>query len=135
MYFVTVMFSAQSSTVPNSIASTMEARRTSSTVPSRLLKMPEPTFADVDALVGPATRAGARPRRGASGPPLRRGEDGAARPPRLRLVEGARRRPRAPLPAGVAGAAQLRARGRTAAAPAMSLDGSSVLVTGGTRGI
>jgi len=50
-----VMLSAQSSTVPSNIASTGEARRTSSTLPFRLLAMPEPTIADVDALVGPAT--------------------------------------------------------------------------------
>jgi hypothetical protein len=56
MYFVTVMFSAQRSTVPNSIASTTEARRTFPTVLSvRVPAMAEPTFADVDALVGPAT--------------------------------------------------------------------------------
>src|SRR5256714_7870439 len=56
MYFVTVMLSAQSRTAPSSIASTMEGRRTSSNVPSLgSAAMPEPTFADVDELVGPAT--------------------------------------------------------------------------------
>src|SRR3954470_19584039 len=56
MYFVTVMLSAQSSTAPSSIASTMEGRRTPANVPSlRSAAMPEPTFADVDELVGPAT--------------------------------------------------------------------------------
>src|SRR4051794_41894282 len=56
MYFVTVMLSAQSRTAPSSIASTMEGRRTSSNVPSLGSdSMPEPTFADVDELVGPAT--------------------------------------------------------------------------------
>src|SRR5215813_4663462 len=56
MYLVMVMFSAQRSTVPKSIASTIEALRTSSTVLSvRVPPMAEPTFSDVDALVGPAT--------------------------------------------------------------------------------
>src|SRR5438309_7603628 len=56
MYFVTVMFSDQRSTVPNNIASTAEARRTTRTLPSvRVPAMAEPTFADIDALVGPAT--------------------------------------------------------------------------------
>jgi hypothetical protein len=56
MYFVTVTFSAQSSTVPSSIASTGEALRTGSTLPITLLaEMAEPTIADIDALVGPAT--------------------------------------------------------------------------------
>src|SRR5437868_13823828 len=56
MYFVTVMLSAQSRTAPSSIASTTEGRRTSSNVPSLgSAAMPEPTFADVDELVGPAT--------------------------------------------------------------------------------
>src|SRR5262249_24971639 len=56
MYLVTVMFRAQRSTVPNNMASTTEALRTSSTVLSvRVLPMAEPTFSDVDALVGPAT--------------------------------------------------------------------------------
>src|SRR3954454_17093759 len=55
MYFVTVMLSAQSRTAPSSIASTGESRRTPSNVPSlRSAPMPEPTFADVDELVGPA---------------------------------------------------------------------------------
>src|SRR5258706_4935810 len=50
------MFSAHRSTVPSSIASTGEARRTlSSLLLVRVAAMPEPTFADVDALVGPAT--------------------------------------------------------------------------------
>jgi hypothetical protein len=56
MYFVTVMLSAQSSTVPRSIPSTAEARRTTRTLASvRVRTMAEPTFADIDALVGPAT--------------------------------------------------------------------------------
>src|SRR5881394_1563469 len=56
MYFVTVMLSAQSRTAPSNIASTGESRRTSSNVPSLgSAAMPEPTFADVDELVGPAT--------------------------------------------------------------------------------
>src|SRR5690348_5330932 len=56
MYFVTVMFSAQSRTALSSITSTAEIRGTSSNVPSLgSAAMPEPTFADVDALVGPAT--------------------------------------------------------------------------------
>src|SRR3954447_9428536 len=56
MYFVTVMLSAQSRTAPSNIASTGETRRTPSNVPSlRSTPMPEPTFADIDALVGPAT--------------------------------------------------------------------------------
>src|SRR4030081_699237 len=56
MYFVTVMFSDHRSTVPNNIASTAEARRTTRTLPSvRVPAMAEPTFADIDALVGPAT--------------------------------------------------------------------------------
>src|SRR3954468_1731349 len=56
MYFVTVMLSAQSRTAPSNIASTGETRRTPSNVPSlRSTPMPEPTFADVDELVGPAT--------------------------------------------------------------------------------
>src|SRR5579862_2856463 len=56
MYFVTVMLSAHRRTVPSSMASTGEGRRTSSTLhSSRVSAMPEPTFADVDALVGPAT--------------------------------------------------------------------------------
>src|SRR3954454_19329359 len=56
MYFVTVMLSAQSRTAPSSIASTGESRRPPCNVPSlRSTPMPEPTFADVDELVGPAT--------------------------------------------------------------------------------
>src|SRR5882757_6130056 len=56
MYFVTVMLSAQRSTVPRSIPSTAEARRTTRTLPSvRVRSMAEPTFAEIDALVGPAT--------------------------------------------------------------------------------
>src|SRR5207253_7056538 len=61
--------------------------------------------------------------------------DRVARPAGPCFLEGAGRRPRASLPARLAGAAELGA-GRRAAPPAeMSLDGSSVLVTGGTRGI
>src|ERR1700752_3089148 len=56
MYFVTGMLSAQSRTVPSSIASTGEARRTSPRLSSvRVSAMPEPTIAEIDALVGPAT--------------------------------------------------------------------------------
>jgi hypothetical protein len=55
MYFVTVTLSAQSSTVPSNIASTGWTRRTLATLPITLVRMPEPTFADIDALVGPAT--------------------------------------------------------------------------------
>src|SRR5437868_10908330 len=56
MYFVTVMLSAQSRTAPSSIASTGAGRRTFANVPSLgSAAMPEPTFADVDELVGPAT--------------------------------------------------------------------------------
>jgi hypothetical protein len=56
MYFVIVMFSAHRSTVPRSIASTGEARRTTRTLASvRVAAMAEPTVADIDALVGPAT--------------------------------------------------------------------------------
>src|ERR1700752_3968832 len=56
MYFVTVMLSAQSRTDPGNMASTTEGSRTSRNVPSLgSAAMPEPTFADVDELVGPAT--------------------------------------------------------------------------------
>src|SRR6201987_5037528 len=55
MYFVTVTLSAQSRTAPSNIASTGESRRTSANVPLGSVPMPEPTFADVDELVGPAT--------------------------------------------------------------------------------
>src|SRR3954464_6203219 len=55
MYFVTVMLSAQSRTALSSMASTAETRGTSSNVPLGSAPMPEPTFADVDELVGPAT--------------------------------------------------------------------------------
>src|SRR3954466_3770853 len=55
MYFVTVMLSAQSRTALSSMASTAETRGTSSNVPLGSAAMPEPTFADVDELVGPAT--------------------------------------------------------------------------------
>src|SRR6201993_4346915 len=56
MYFVTVMLSAHRSTVPSSITSTTEGRRTPPHVPPLVAAaMPEPTFADVDELVGPAT--------------------------------------------------------------------------------
>src|ERR1051325_6216503 len=55
-YFVTVMLSAHSRTAPRSIASTTDGRRTCSNVPSLgSAAMPEPTFSDVDELVGPAT--------------------------------------------------------------------------------
>src|SRR5438105_3702082 len=56
MYFVTVTLRAQSRTAPSSIVSTTERRRTSANVPPLgSAAMPEPTFADVDELVGPAT--------------------------------------------------------------------------------
>src|SRR5881275_622944 len=56
MYFVTVMLRAQSRTAPSNIASTTERRRTFANVPSLgSAAMPEPTFSDVDELVGPAT--------------------------------------------------------------------------------
>src|SRR3954471_20585048 len=55
MHFVMVMLSAQSRTALSSIASAAETRGTSSNVPLGSAAMPEPTFADVDALVGPAT--------------------------------------------------------------------------------
>src|ERR1700746_3264526 len=55
MYFVTVTLSAQSRTAPSNIASTGESRRTSANVPLGSVPMPEPTIADVDELVGPAT--------------------------------------------------------------------------------
>src|ERR1043166_345640 len=55
-YFVTVLLSAHSRTAPRSIASTTDGRRTCSNVPSLgSAAMPEPTFSDVDELVGPAT--------------------------------------------------------------------------------
>jgi hypothetical protein len=52
---VTVTFSAHSSTVPSSIASTADARRTPPKLPITLVRMPEPTIIEIDALVGPAT--------------------------------------------------------------------------------
>src|ERR1700751_1152562 len=56
MYFVTVTLRAQSRTAPRSMASTTERRRTFSNVPSLgSAPLPEPTFADTDQLVGPAT--------------------------------------------------------------------------------
>src|SRR5215813_6882641 len=55
MYFVTVTLSAQSRTAPSNIASTGEIRRMPANVPLGSAAMPEPTFADVDELVGPAT--------------------------------------------------------------------------------
>src|SRR4051812_30106610 len=55
MNFVTVTLKAQRRTVPRSIPSTAETRRTRSNLPITLVAMPEPTIADVDALVGPAT--------------------------------------------------------------------------------
>src|SRR5690348_15592065 len=60
MYFVTVMLSAHRSTVPSNIPSTTEGRRialerTSGSPSLGSAPMPEPTFADVDELVGPAT--------------------------------------------------------------------------------
>src|SRR6266480_2649594 len=137
-YFVTVMLSAQSRTEPSNIASTAESRRTSSNVPLGSAAMPEPTFADVDELVGPATphfayqlRARARPRpaRGAPGAAVRRGEDGAARPARARLLEGRRQPSRAADAARLERAPELGYRRRAAAETAMNLKGASVLVT------
>ena len=56
MYFVTVMLSDQRSTVPSNIPSTAEALRTTCTLTSvRVAVMAEATFAEIDALVGPAT--------------------------------------------------------------------------------
>src|SRR3979490_2430681 len=56
MYFVTVKFSDHRSTVPSNIASTAEARGPTRTLPAvRVPAMAEPTFAEIDALVGPAT--------------------------------------------------------------------------------
>src|SRR5204863_334652 len=51
----TVKFRAQSVTVASSMKSAALSGRIVSTLPSRLLLMPEPTRDDVDALVGPAT--------------------------------------------------------------------------------
>src|ERR1041385_3631550 len=56
MYFVTVTLSAQRRTAPRSMASTAEARRTAASVLWLGFRpMAEPTLADIDALVGPAT--------------------------------------------------------------------------------
>src|SRR5438445_13859403 len=56
MYFEKETFSAHRRTEPSSIASTGEALRTSSRLAAvRIPPMAEPTLADVDALVGPAT--------------------------------------------------------------------------------
>src|SRR5207253_349634 len=66
---------------------------------------------------------------------VRRGEDGAARPARSRVLEGGRQPSRAADSARLERAAELGARRRAAAETAMSLQGASVLVTGGTRGI
>ena len=53
---MTVTFSAHRSTVPRSMRSTGATRRMISTLTSvRVLTMADPTIADVDALVGPAT--------------------------------------------------------------------------------
>jgi len=50
------MLSDQRSTVPSNIPSTAETLRTTRTLASvRVPAMPEPTVADIDALVGPAT--------------------------------------------------------------------------------
>ena len=80
---------------------------------TRLLAMSEPTFADVDALVGPATphfayQLRARVRElvidlpeGHPGSRVRGREDRAARRPRLRLLEGGRQPPRAADAAGL----------------------------------
>ena len=53
---MTVMLSAQRSTVPSSISSTVVGRRIRLTLLVRLpADMAEPTFDDIDALIGPAT--------------------------------------------------------------------------------
>ena len=114
MYLVTVMFSAQSSTVPSNIASTGESRRTLSTLPlgfRRCPSPPSPTSTPSSAPPRPTSRTSCA--RASSELVLdlpddhpvkrvRRGEDGAARPARPRVVEGRGRRPRAraPVPAG-----------------------------------
>src|SRR3954470_13812503 len=54
-YWVTVKLRAQRVTVASSIRSASSGRRTLLSLPRRLLPMPEPTRADVDELVGPAT--------------------------------------------------------------------------------
>src|ERR1700749_2108540 len=56
MYFVAVMLSAQSSTVPRSIASAGEGWGTVPRISSvGVSPRPEPTIAEIEALVGPAT--------------------------------------------------------------------------------
>src|SRR6185437_4296292 len=142
MNFVTVTLSAQSSTVPSNMASTGEALRTdfdatdyanghAGTDCRRHRRARRPRHAAVRLPAArPRPRARPRPSRRPSGAPVRRGADGDARQARLRVLQGARRRPRAALPARLGDAAELRTRLR-----AMSLTGSSVLVTGGTRGI
>src|SRR3954454_16881364 len=141
MNFVTVTLSAHSSTVPSSIASTGEALRTgfdatdyasrhAGTDCRRHRRPRRPRHAAVR-LPAPGARPRARPRTGRrpSRAAVRRAADGDARPARPRVVQGARRRPRAALASRLGDAAELRTR------RAMSLNGSSVLVTGGTRGI
>src|SRR3954454_7581709 len=141
MNFVTVTLSAHSSTVPSSIASTGEALRTgfdatdyasrhAGTDCRRHRRPRRPRHAAVR-LPAPGARPRARPRTGRrpSRAAVRRAADGDARPARPRVLQGARRRPRAALASRLGHAAELRIR------RAMSLDGSSVLVTGGTRGI
>src|ERR1700760_457882 len=109
--------------------------------------MPEPTTADVDALIGPATPHFAYQLRArvrelvmdlAPGHPVRRyAEEKMELLDRLGYASskaeeggrGPRSRP------GWSEAAGSRAPGRAAAAREMSLEGASVLVTGGTRGI
>ena len=112
--------------------------------------MAEPTFDDIEALVGPATphfafQLRARVRelidglpRGRPGAPVRRGEDPPPRRPRLRLVEGRGRRARRATDADRLGrdpVARRRRPGRCRARVEDRPDGRSVLVTGGSRGI
>src|SRR6185312_3186422 len=83
----------------------------------------------------PGARARGRPARRSPRPAPCGGADGAPRPPRPRLHEGRGRRPRAAVAPRLVGAAERRVRRRAAPDATMSLQGSSVLVTGGTRGI
>src|SRR6185312_5883225 len=83
----------------------------------------------------PGARARGRPARRSPRPAPCGGADGAPRPPRPRLHEGRGRRPRAAVAPRLVGAAERRVRRRAAPDETMSLQGSSVLVTGGTRGI
>ena len=113
--------------------------------------MAEPTFDDIEALVGPATphfafQIRARVREliaglpaGRPGAAARRGEDPPARRPRPRLVEGRGRRARGAAHPDRLGRDPVVGARRTAS-PAhglrsTALMGRSVLVTGGSRGI